>query len=530
MLPMSYSKRPFTAASTPSPAPPLGDAEQTPAIWAIPAAILSMFLLLVYWGYAGDDTFIHMQYARNMAEGNGFSFNAGSPSYGSTGPLWTLLLAGVGSLSAGDYLIAAKGMGYLCSALAVVAFFFLARQVLVHRVPTVTATLAFVVDPWFLKWGGSGMETPLAVLLALWAMNLHVLRRRQGGIPASAFILGVATTVRPEFIGLFGLFWIDRAFIAKRPPVELALVIVLYVVPLFPWLLFSLGEFGDIIPATVRAKSGHAGVLDVFVRTVKVLGASYAPYIVLAVIGAFVAKRRGKIGSPAVTGMLWAWVIALPVAYVATRSYVASRYLLISTPFWILLGFAGVCAIRTDAHGRRQASTALLAVAILVSVVIQATVIFPRTRFTQGVDDNLLEIGRWVRDHTPENALIAVHEVGAVGFTCERPVLDTAGLVTKEALPYVVEGRVADLVADTRPAYYVSSGDPRIDIQVFEPYLDRMTLLFERPVRRGGSSSRFAEPMPMGVYAFDWTLPIADDESVGGVETSAAAPGPGGIH
>ena len=42
-----------------------------------------------------DDSWIHLHFARNLAEGRGFAYNPGVPVSGSTAPLWTLLLAGV---------------------------------------------------------------------------------------------------------------------------------------------------------------------------------------------------------------------------------------------------------------------------------------------------------------------------------------------------------------------------------------------------------------------------------------------------
>src|SRR5207247_525415 len=43
-------------------------------------------------GFPLDDSWIHLQFARNIAEGAGFSYNPGVPVAGSTAPLWTLLL------------------------------------------------------------------------------------------------------------------------------------------------------------------------------------------------------------------------------------------------------------------------------------------------------------------------------------------------------------------------------------------------------------------------------------------------------
>ena len=55
------------------------------------AASLSSFPL--------DDSWIHLHFARNLAEGAGFAYNPGVPVAGSTAPLWTLLLAGAFALA-----------------------------------------------------------------------------------------------------------------------------------------------------------------------------------------------------------------------------------------------------------------------------------------------------------------------------------------------------------------------------------------------------------------------------------------------
>src|SRR5205085_872211 len=61
-------------------------------------------------GFPLDDSWIHLHFARNLAEGAGFSYNPGVPVAGSTAPLWTLLLA-AGVLVAGPSLALAKFVG-----------------------------------------------------------------------------------------------------------------------------------------------------------------------------------------------------------------------------------------------------------------------------------------------------------------------------------------------------------------------------------------------------------------------------------
>src|ERR1700712_3246195 len=44
-------------------------------------------------GFPLDDSWIHLQFARNLAHGAGLSYNSGELVTGSTAPLWTALLS-----------------------------------------------------------------------------------------------------------------------------------------------------------------------------------------------------------------------------------------------------------------------------------------------------------------------------------------------------------------------------------------------------------------------------------------------------
>ena len=44
-------------------------------------------------GFPLDDAWIHLTFARSLAEGHGLAYRPGAPVAGSTAPLWTALLA-----------------------------------------------------------------------------------------------------------------------------------------------------------------------------------------------------------------------------------------------------------------------------------------------------------------------------------------------------------------------------------------------------------------------------------------------------
>ena len=66
-----------------------------PWMGVVAAVVLTFLALFPYRHFAGDDAYISFRFARNFAEGAGFAFNPGEPTYGSTSPLWIFLMAGL---------------------------------------------------------------------------------------------------------------------------------------------------------------------------------------------------------------------------------------------------------------------------------------------------------------------------------------------------------------------------------------------------------------------------------------------------
>src|SRR5688572_27390620 len=72
-----------------------------PLVWLLSAALLAclgyfateVWLLSGALGFPLDDSWIHLQFARNLADGRGLAYNPGELVTGSTAPLWTALLA-----------------------------------------------------------------------------------------------------------------------------------------------------------------------------------------------------------------------------------------------------------------------------------------------------------------------------------------------------------------------------------------------------------------------------------------------------
>src|SRR5690349_19296399 len=96
----------------------------------LPLVVLGFFLLAAsHAGYTPDDTYIYLQYARNLVTGGGMSFNAGHPSYGFTSPLWVLIIAAGGRMGI-DYAVAAQGIDLFFAGCAVALFMLVAYEMI----------------------------------------------------------------------------------------------------------------------------------------------------------------------------------------------------------------------------------------------------------------------------------------------------------------------------------------------------------------------------------------------------------------
>jgi len=161
-------------------------------LWAALFAGVAVAGALAMWGFTVDDALISIRYARHLAAGAGYRFNADGPSTDGVTPLpWPFLLAPLARAPALAVLARAKVLDVV---LAAASAALVGRRAADERAPArVTALLAMAACLPLAAWGASGMETPLATLLAT-SCVFYIDRA-----PA-AWLAGLAAAVRPELL------------------------------------------------------------------------------------------------------------------------------------------------------------------------------------------------------------------------------------------------------------------------------------------------------------------------------------------
>ena len=71
------------------------------------------------------------------------------------------------------------------------------------------------------------------------------------------------------------------------------------------------------------------------------------------------------------------------------------------------------------------------------------------------IETEMVAASRWIATHTEEEALIAAHDIGALGYFGERALVDMAGLVSPEVIPIMRDEVALANFLDSRGADYL---------------------------------------------------------------------------
>jgi len=457
-----------TPAST-SPAPePANAAGRSPA----PGLLLLAAGLLACLGYLGgeiyarsrlgfplDDSFIHLQFARNLAAGRGLSYNPGELVTGSTAPLWTALLALL-FLLPGNVFLWVKVLGAGLYLAGIAATRRLATELgLASGLATLAGALTLATGP--LVWSAlSGMEIPLFILLSLWGTILHLRERADPARPPLSLpLFALSILARPEGVLLLLAAALDRLLVLRRDAAGLALSrprlrplvsgLGLAALAVAGSFLFYRVAGGSFLPTTFAVKgSGLQRYLPDLQYLYVVLGILFRPqpYMVL-LAGGGIARLVAHLGTPRDRGLLPAlWALGLPLGYSLMsplgRGLIAGnfgRYYFPLFPFVVLLGMLGLEAAAESLGPRlRRGGSAVPWGLLLSALLLWPTVagLFEGAgRYVQNVanvEDGDVRAALWLRDHLPATAVLAVNDIGALKYLLPNRVIDLVGISSPE--------------------------------------------------------------------------------------------------
>jgi len=435
-----------------------------------------LFLAIYLYGFflvpmLTDDLYITARYARNLAAGVGFVFNAGERVLGTTTPLLALLMAG--PMIVLPATLALRIVSALTLALSSVAFLFFGRQFGRPLAGLAAGCIFPVIAPVVVCYGN---EIPLCVALFLFCAGLIQARRaRLGGLAAGLF--GLARGEGALFGGLLGLWLFRRVGWRRACGYALCAFAVLG-----PWFLFSHQYFGAWFPRTLAIKQfqgehySHNPAYPPFLSgTWQFIRLSWlwpgSVYCFAAWLG-LLRLLKGRGGR-----ILLAWALAHTALYAILRvpGYFWYQYPLVALTAWsagcgielIWDGFQRIAAQRRWGIGRAGASVAigLLALLTLASAhqaLRQDSQALANAWLTARYQ-SFRQMGEYLARHAAPGETVMLDDIGIAGFygwPCR--VLDVHGLIHRDLPPAIISDG-ASLALARRPDWVKIAQAPSRD-------------------------------------------------------------------
>ena len=431
-------------------------------------AILLRVYLFVDLGYSADDALITFRYADHLAAGIGFVYNQGEHVLGTTTPFFTICLAVFRAVGVSPF---GAALMLNLAAECVIAFIlwnlFSATASAIRWLPAAL----YLFSPDALQWSLSGMETEFSIACIL--AGFYFAARDSW---KAAFAFGaVATLVRID--GAAVLIALTAAYVIRRGKLPLVPWTIAAAV-LLPWTLFAIWYFGSPIPNSAAAKLALSGgnwlaaAASILLRGFLHLHTFGIPLLALAVIGTKDIARKRSQWLPLA---IWTWGYAFSYALAAGPMH----------PWYYAPFYAGYLALVWDGclalaerYSLRAIPYAGGAVAICIILLLSYYRLHHIRADQQGANSVNRDVGAWFSSHAPGSAVVAVKDIGFIGYYSQRRILDLAGLVSPQSIPYRARADFLGPILAFHPDYFAfSEGQLRhLDLQ------GRGVLALYRPV------------------------------------------------
>jgi hypothetical protein len=435
-------------------------------IITLAALVAVLFYLLVSAlifrvGFPLDDTWIHLTYARNLAEHGEWAFRLGEQSAGSTAPLWTFLL-GIGFLLKLAPYVWTYFLGWVLLSLLGIYAESTACKLLPSyksRIPWVGLVFVFA---WHLTWSAvSGMETLLHAYIIF--VVLAMLLTGSRNYMLLGVLAGVSIWVRPDGMTLLGpiLFTaIFREKTAESFTEALGKSLIGFGALYGPYMLFNLALSGNLMPNTFYAKQAEYQAYWVSIpftqRIIEYLWPFLASPFLILLPGAimWVSKRIYAGDWAAISTLLWS-IGYVGIYFLRMPPYQHGRYIIPAFPILYLWGILGLIEYISASNAKKRI-VFLWQVLLAVFCIIFSFIAARQNAYdVYWIESEMVQTAKWVQKNIPPDALLAVHDIGALGYYVPNPMIDMAGLITPEVVPFIRDSsRLAEYL-NVRSADYL---------------------------------------------------------------------------
>jgi hypothetical protein len=396
-----------------------------------------------------EDAYITFRYAEHLARGYGIAYNPGERVEGCSSLSWTLLLGlvarcGLPVPASAVLLSVTIGLGSLALAVALaqrcLASWLPGRESSFHARAAFLCGAAVAANGTFAYFAASGMETLLCFCLLLGIIERLTRRPPPGRSWLTAVLLTLLALTHPEGLlytgGTILLVVLEPDDRARR--LRLAGMTALLVSGLWAarW-----AYFGYFWPNPVYAKAGASlGLWLAGLRRAESYLTLHGFWLALAGL-AWVAIRRRRDLLTRLAVLVVGLALAMEIAS-GGDAFAFYRFLLPAMPFGAAaMVFLAVQLALSRLPVRRSRPLGIglallwLGASAGASYLPARSLLYRRSRSDvavlkriERINADYFEVGLWLREHLPRDAVLATNAAGIVPYVSERRTIDMLGL------------------------------------------------------------------------------------------------------
>jgi hypothetical protein len=394
-------------------------------------------------GFPLDDAWIHLTYARNLAEHGEWAFRLGVRSAASTSPFWTFLL-GIGYFLKLAPYIWSFFLGWVVLALIGIHAENTTRQLIQSYRPRIPWVGIFFVVAWHLTWAAvSGMETLLHGYLIFVALTMLLTGSRRYLV--MGLVAGFSIWVRPDGLTLLGpllftTFLVEQDF---RSRAEAMFKILIGFGALFvPYLLFNLALSGNPMPNTFYAKQAEYQAYwlsQPFSDRITdylwpVLASPFLVLLPAALI--WLSRRISRRDWAVIATVLWFFGY-IGIYFMRLPAYQHGRYLIPAFPIMYLWGILGMIEMISSPKMNQHLELTWHMLLGTMCIIFSLMAARQNALDVYWIETEMVQAANWIQKNIPPDKVLAVHDIGALGYYVPNPMIDMAGLITPDVIPFI---------------------------------------------------------------------------------------------
>ena len=394
-------------------------------------------------GFPLDDSWIHQTYARNLALRGEWAFRPGIPSAGSTAPLWSALLAIGFVFRLSPYIWTYLLGAVILFALALISEWAV-RSLVESYHPHLPWVGIFFAFEWHFAWAAmSGMETLLHGLIVTTVLIMLMTNTRRH--LTLGLLTGLSIWVRPDGLTLLApalLLILINEQDSRSRLTAIGYYLIGFGSLLVPYLFFNLAIGETPMPNTFYAKQAEYiswQKLPFLTRfgqmSLQLLvgpGLVLIPGMVSWMIKAVKHKLWGSI-------LAFTWCAGYLILYISRLPvYQHGRYIMPAMPVFLLFGLLAFAEFDKSKLFNRYHWVWQTVWRASIGLLSFSFILLGARSYSQDVaviESEMVAVAKWASVNLPADALIAAHDIGALGYFDYHDLIDLAGLVSPDVIP-----------------------------------------------------------------------------------------------